>query len=65
MKVEILLKYLIFDDYGVWEDVKKIINELLLNNTLIFEKYIGLNDIPSLEGIIKGSSEGIICSLLK
>lgn len=59
------LKYIIFDDYGVWEDVKKIINELLLNNTLIFEKYIGLNDIPSFEGIIKESSEGIICSLLK
>ena len=58
------LKYIILDDYGVFHDVKKIIDELLLNNTLKFESYIGLNDIPSLHDIIKNSSEGIICSVL-
>ena len=57
------LKYIIFDDYGVWPDVRTIINELLLNNTLYFEKYIGLNDIPSLEGIVTNSSEGILCNV--
>ena len=59
------LKYFIFDDYGVWKGVKDIINELLLNKTFLFEKYIGLNNIPSFEGVVKESSEGIICSVLK
>ena len=39
------LKYIIFDDYGVWQDVKKIVNECLTNDMLLFEKYIGLNDV--------------------
>ena len=35
-----------------------------INNILHFETYIGLNNIPSLEGVVKNSIEGIICSIL-
>ena len=56
------LKYIIFDDYGVWSGVKQIINESLTNKELIFEKYIGLMDVPGLNNIVvKNTSEGIIC----
>ena len=56
------LKYIIFDDYGVWPGVKQIINESLTNKELIFEKYIGLMDVPGLNNIVvKNTSEGIIC----
>jgi hypothetical protein len=59
------LKYIIFDDYGVWPGVKKIVDEMIENNTLQFEKFIGLNDIPGPNGIISNSHEGIICSINK
>jgi hypothetical protein len=59
------LQYIIFDDYGVWDGVKKIIDELIQNNTLIFERFIGLNDVPGPHGIVKNVKEGIICSINK
>ncbi len=57
------LKYVIFDDYGVWPGVRKIVDELIYNKTLIFEKFIGLNDVPGPDGIVKNVKEGIICSI--
>ena len=58
------LKYIIFDDYGVWSGVKQIVNESLTNKILIFEKYIGLNDVPGPNNIlVKNTSEGIICRI--
>jgi lipopolysaccharide biosynthesis glycosyltransferase len=55
------LQYIIFDDYGVWNGVKKIIDEMIENNTFIFEKFIGLNDVPGPSGIVKNVNEGVIC----
>ena len=57
------LRYIIFDDYGVWPGVKQIVDELIRINVLIFEKFIGINDIPGPNGIVKNSNEGIICSV--
>ena len=58
------LKYIIFDDYGVWPGVKKLVDESLNNKTLIFEKYIGLNNVPGLENkLFKNTSEAIICKV--
>lgn len=59
------LQYIIFDDYGVWSGVKKIIDELIENKMFIFEKFIGLNDVPGPTGIVKNVNEGIICSINK
>jgi lipopolysaccharide biosynthesis glycosyltransferase len=55
------LKYIIFDDYGVWEGVKKIIDELIDRHILIFERFIGLADVPGPHGLVKDTHEGIIC----
>ena len=58
------LKYIIFDDYGVWSGVRQIVNELLLDRIIVLEKYIGLNNVPGLnDNILKNTSEGIICKL--
>jgi O-methyltransferase len=57
------LKYIIFDDYGVWSGVKQIVDELIKNKTLIFEKFIGINDVPGPNGIVTNVNEGIICSI--
>jgi len=57
------LKYIIFDDYGVWPGVKKIVDELLASQILMFEKYIGLTDIPGPQKIVNDTNEGIICSV--
>ena len=60
------LQYIIFDDYGVWSGVKQIIDELIENKILIFEKFIGINDVPGPNGIIvKNVNEGVICSINK
>jgi hypothetical protein len=59
------LKYIIFDDYGVWPGVKQIIDELINKHVLKFERFIGINDVPSLNGIIKNVNEGVICSINK
>ena len=57
------LQYIVFDDYGVWSGVKKIIDELIENKILIFEKFIGLNDVPGPNGIVKNINEGVICRI--
>jgi len=57
------LKYIILDDYGVWPGVNNIVDELINNETLIFEKFIGINNVPGPDGIVKNINEGIICSL--
>lgn len=59
------LQYIIFDDYGVWSGVKQIIDEMIENKILNFEKFIGLNDVPGPNGIVKNVNEGIICSINK
>ena len=58
------LKYIIFDDYGVWSGVKQIVNESLTNQILTFEKYIGINNVPGLRNeVFKNTAEGIICRI--
>ncbi|NDA64380.1 MAG: hypothetical protein EBX50_20480, partial [Chitinophagia bacterium] len=57
------LKYIIFDDYGVWPGVKKIVDEFLENKIFTFGKFIGINDVPGPHGIVKNVHEGIICSV--
>jgi hypothetical protein len=59
------LHYIIFDDYGVWSGVKQIIDELIDNKLLIFEKFIGLNNVPGPNGIVENTNEGVICSVNK
>ena len=59
------LQYIIFDDYGVWDGVKKIVDELMENKTLLFEKFIGINNVPGPHGIVENVNEGIICSIKK
>jgi len=59
------LQYIIFDDYGVWSGVKQIVDELIKNKILFFEKFIGLNDVPGPNGVVKNVHEGIICSVNK
>jgi len=59
------LKYIILDDYGVWEGVKKIVDELIENKTLNFETFIGINDVPGPSGMVYNVHEGIICSINK
>lgn len=57
------LQYIIFDDYGVWNGIKKIVDEMIERKILIFEKFIGLNDVPGPDGIVNNVNEGIICSI--
>ena len=57
------LQYIIFDDYGVWNGVKQIIDQLIEHNILHFERFIGITDVPGPNGIVKNVNEGIICSL--
>jgi len=57
------LKYIIFDDYGVWDGVKQIVDELMENKILKFEKFIGINNVPGPNGIVENVNEGIICSI--
>jgi len=59
------LKYIIFDDYGVWEGVKRIVDEMIKDNTLVFERFIGLTNVPGPKGIVKNTHEGILCRLTK
>jgi O-methyltransferase len=61
LKQFINLNYVIFDDYGAWPGVKKIVDELILKGILLFDKYVGLYNVPGLNNIIfKNVSEGII-----
>ena len=59
------LKYIIFNNYGVWDGVKKIVDQLIERNLLIFEKFIGINDVPGPNGIVYNVNEGIICRVNK
>jgi len=59
------LKYIIFDDYGVWPGVKQIIDELIVDNVLKFERFIGIKDVPGPYGVVKNVNEGVICSINK
>ena len=59
------LKYIIFDDYGVWPGVKESVDELIHNKTLKFERFIGINDVQGPIGIVRNVNEGIICSIRK
>lgn len=59
------IKYFIFDDYGVWPGVKKIVDELIQNKTLLFERFIGKNNVLGPNGIVENTHEGIICKLNK
>ncbi len=59
------LQYIIFDDYGVWSGVRQIVDELIHNKILIFEKFIGINNVPGPNGIVKNVNEGIICRINK
>jgi lipopolysaccharide biosynthesis glycosyltransferase len=59
------LQYIICDHYGVWPGVKQVVDELILNETLRFETFIGLTDVPWSTGIKKNVNEGIICSVTR
>ena len=55
------LVYIILDDYGVWEGVKKSTEEMLSSHLLIFEQFIGLTSVPGPSGLVENTHEGIIC----
>jgi hypothetical protein len=55
------LQYIIFDDYGVWNGVKQIVDELIKNKVLVFERFIGITNVPGPNGLVKNVHEGIIC----
>jgi len=57
------LKYVIFDDYGVWKGVRKVVDEYLFTKWLKFEMFLGIQDVPGPVGIVKGVHEGILCSI--
>jgi len=59
------LQYIVFDDYGVWSGVRKIIDKLIKYNILKFETFIGLNNVPGPNGIVENINEGVICSVNK
>jgi len=57
------LKYIIFDDYGVWDGVKKAVDECVAAGKFKIVKFIGLTDVPGPHGIVKNSHEGVIVRL--
>jgi hypothetical protein len=57
------LKYIVFDDYGVFVGVKKIVDELIHDKILQFETYIGDTDVLAANGIVRNTHEGVICSV--
>ena len=57
------LKYIIMDNYGVCNDIKKCINKWLDCELLIGAKYMGLNNIQTTHHSVKNTSEGIICKI--
>jgi len=57
------LKYIIFDNYGVFPGVKKVVDDAIEAGVLKFECWIGLTNVPTVGGkYVKGVSEGVICS---
>jgi hypothetical protein len=60
------LQYIILDDYGVWNGVKQIVDELIENKTFKFERFIGITDVPGPNDVVfKNVNEGIICSIVR
>lgn len=59
------LKYIIFDNYGVWNGVKPLVDEYVFSKKLKVEEWIGLVDVPGPNGIVKQTQEGVICSIQK
>ena len=59
------LKYIIFDDYGVWSGVKTLVDEFVYAKKLVIESWIGLVDVPGPNGLVKHTHEGVICSVQK
>jgi len=59
------IKYAIFDDYGICEGVKRIVDELIEKKILIMETFIGLTDVPGSTHIVKDINEGVICRVNK
>ena len=55
------LQYMVFDDYGVWPGVKQIVDELIQTKLLVFERFIGITDVPGPRGIVRNVKEGILC----
>ena len=39
------LKYLIYDDFGVWPGVRKVVGESIAEGKTLHEKYIGANEV--------------------
>ena len=58
------LKYIILDDYGVFEGVKRAVDEGVASGRFTIVQFIGLTDIPSMNGIVRGSHEGVIVRLI-
>ncbi len=60
------LEYVILDDYATWKGVRKIANLAIRCGLLHLERKVGLDrDIPCLQGLFSGESEGILCSVNK
>lgn len=57
------LKYIIFDDYGVFEGVRRAVDEGVAAGLFEIVKFIGLTDVPSVDGIVKDCHEGVIVRL--
>jgi hypothetical protein len=58
------LKYIIFDDYGVWPGVKQAVDEFIGNDKLELVKYIGLTNVPGPNRVIVNNvNEGVICKV--
>lgn len=58
------IKYIIFDDYGVWSGVKKAVDEYIHYGKLQFETFIGMYDyVPGPNNtFVNNVNEGIIVS---
>jgi len=41
------LKYLIYDDFGVWPGVRKVVGESIAEGKTLHERYIGVNEVRS------------------
>ena len=59
------LKYIIYDDYGVWAGVKRIVDEMMQSKQLIFEQFIGIQNVPGPQGIVMDTHEGILCRVAR
>jgi len=59
------LKYIIYDDYGVFPGVKKLVNEFVRKGVLSIVSLVGLTSIPTLSGVnVVNTHEGVICKII-